>query len=130
MRSQIQVISASIAFTIIAIAVFVLFTQIYSHTGISRSYEVTYDIPSIIKQRPYWTAKELAHTIINSTGAIYSYVSIREVDLLNNQIVFEDEYEISPLSTPSEEMYIRSFVYSKGTIMGTVINYHIRVGFK
>jgi D-alanyl-lipoteichoic acid acyltransferase DltB (MBOAT superfamily) len=130
MRAQIQVISASIAFTIIAIAVLVLFTQIYSHTGVSRSYEVVYDIPSILRQRPYWTAKDLAHTILNTTGAVYCYVSIKEVDLANNQVVSEDNYEISPLTIPEEQLYIRSFVYSKGTIMGTVLTYYVRVGYK
>lgn len=130
MKAQIQVISASIAFTIIAIAILVLFTQIYSHTGVSRSYEVVYDIPAILRQRAYWTAKDLAHTIINTTGAVYCYVSIKEVDLANNQVVSEDNYEISPLTIPEEQLYIRSFVYSKGTIMGTVLTYYIRVGYK
>jgi hypothetical protein len=57
-------------------------------------------------------------------------VSIREVDLANNQVVSEDNYEISPLTIPEEQLYIRSFVYSKGTIMGTVLTYYIRVGYK
>ncbi|MCD6300748.1 MAG: hypothetical protein J7L82_01600 [Staphylothermus sp.] len=129
MKSQGVLISAYIATAIIVLVVTVLFLRLYAYTSSYRVEEYGVNIFDIIRSRPKWTAESLAKEIILETNANYVKINIVVYDLLTEEDVDQDYYEIKTVGVDIEELILMKYNYTV-TSDAYIYAYYIEVGFR
>ncbi len=130
MKSQTVIISSYLAAVLVVITLVAMYVSLFPWMT---SYNINYrktNVLVIIREKTYWTAKELALNISSRLGADYVYVNIKAVDIVDNSILYEDSYNISTADIPLNELTIFNYSYSRTTRNGTMLLYYVEVGYR
>ncbi|ACL10498.1 hypothetical protein DKAM_0169 [Desulfurococcus amylolyticus 1221n] len=127
LRGQLQVLVSSMALALTVAVIALLFTSIYAYTSNYRIVVRGGNVYDVLREKPYWSACSLADELLTRLNAIQVSVNITEYKLTGGVSLVRSENCTASVESRSGSGYTLSYVYSIGTIYGTVIKYGVRV---